>query len=234
MVLHYFFSKNMLLALPLPLPFALSRQFISYSIRFGLDLYFTLYFQYLSAAFSSPLSLHWYLSPDRPLGTNHQLFGGQYDAKICQRISLSLSLSFVFLHKIHSFKVWKFLLQNIAAPFWRLSNLKLNFHVNIEPMQTVFNLLFSRKPASRTPYHQGCMFKICISQDFIIANPKPKTSEQYHRLRALCANSLAYLCLNVKVSVSKWVPKNQPDLEFVQSFTPIRFQVLSTLPEKIA
>ena len=224
----------MLLALPLPLPFALSRQLISYSIRFRLDLYFTLYFQYLSAAFSSPLSLHWYLSPDRPLGTNHQLFGGQYDAKICQRISLSLSLSFVFLHKIHSFKVWKFLLQNIAAPFWRLSNLKLNFHVNIEPMQTVFNLLFSRKPASRTPYHQGYMFKICISQDFIIANPKPKTSEQYHRFRALCANSLAYLCLNVKVSVSKWVPKNQPDLEFVKSFTPIRFQVFSILPQKNA
>ena len=100
MVLHYFFSKNMLLALPLPLPFALSRQFISYSIRFGLDLYFTLYFQYLSAAFSSPLPLHWYLSPDRPLGTNHQLFGGQYDAKICQRISLSLCLFCLYTKSI--------------------------------------------------------------------------------------------------------------------------------------
>ena len=132
----------------------------------------------------------------------------------CQDLpkDLSVFVSFLSLHKTHSskywfLKVWKFLLQNIAAPFWRLSNLKLNFHVNIEPMQTVFNLLFSRKPASRTPYHQVHMFEICISQDFFIVNPKPKMSKQYHHLRAFCANSLAYLCLVFKVSVSEWVPK---------------------------
>ena len=96
----------------------------------------------------------------------------------CQDLpkDLSVFVSFLSLHKIHSskywfLKVWKFLHQNIAAPFWRLSNLKLNFHVNIEPMQTVFNLLFSRKPASRTPYHQVYMFKICKSQDFLLSIP---------------------------------------------------------------
>ena len=151
-----------------------------------------------------PLSLHWYLSPDRPLGTNHQLFGGQYDAKICQRISLSLSLSLVFLHKIHSskwwlLKVWKFLLQNIAAPFWRLSNLKLNFHVNIEPMQTVFNLLFSRKPASRIPYHQVYMFKICISQDFLLSIPNQKWVNNTIAFKNLCEQSgvIVFKCQSV-------------------------------------
>ena len=134
-------SKNQLLALSLPLPLALSRQYISSYILLDLgsiyishwhwhishynfsmyqplapphlslciDIYIYVYHIYLCLTSNKnncflfpPLSLHWYLSPDRPLGTNHQLFGGQYDAKICQRISLSLSI--VFLHKIHPSK----------------------------------------------------------------------------------------------------------------------------------